>query len=324
MENNSFNEINEKLKEADNILMTLHKGPDGDSLGSCGAMKYYLEKLGKKVTLIGYDELSDYLTNFDFVNEIEFGKKLEDFDLTDFDVVLLLDTGAPSQAKTSEEVLEKGFIINIDHHGTNNYYGNMNYVDSSKCSTCSILLDFFEDQGIDIDELIASRLLIGIYSDSGGFTNRNALGALKDAVRVTEKGAKYVEIVNKLNTFSLRIKKYHAYLFDNFETKENIGWTYLPENKIKEFDLNLSEVRGGIKDLKTIKGLDIVFTLSEVEEGIKVSFRSVTGVDVSLFAKELGGGGHKPAASAYIKDVSLEKARDKVLEVIDKIGINRE
>ncbi len=323
-ENNSFGEIWNKLKTCKKVLITLHKGPDGDSLGCCGAMKYALEKLGKGITLIGYDEPSEDISNFDFVKEIEFGKKLEDFDLNEFDVILLLDSGTPSQSKTSEEILKKGFVINIDHHGTNSYYGDLNYVDPLKCSTCSVLLELFENQGINVDEEIASRLLIGVYSDSGGFTNRNALGALEDAKRLLEKGARYLEVVEKLNRNSLRMKRYNAYLTSNLETKGNIGWTYLPKEKVNEFDLNLSEVRQGIRELKNIKELDLVFTISEVEEGMKISFRSVTGVDVSLFAKELGGGGHKPAASAYIKDVSLEEAKDKVLEVINKIGINRE
>jgi bifunctional oligoribonuclease and PAP phosphatase NrnA len=319
VQNNFFNEINEKLKEADNILMTLHKGPDGDSLGSCGVMKYYLEKLGKKVKLIGYDKPSEDISDFDFVNEIEFGKKLEDFDLKNFDVVLLLDSGAPSQAKTSEDVLEKGFVINMDHHGTNPFYGNLNYVDSLKCSTCSVLLDFFEELGIEIDEEIASRLLIGVYSDSGGFVNRNALGALEDAQRLLKKGANYLEIVEKLNSISLRMKKYNAYLVNNLETRKNIGWTYLSEEKVREFGLNLSEVRQGIRELRNIRELDIVFTISEVEEGMKISFRSSGDIDVSLFANELGGGGHKGAASASLKDISMEEAKDKVLEVIDRV-----
>ncbi len=321
--NSSPQEIFEKLNNSQKILMTLHKGPDGDSLGSCGAMKYYLEKLGKKVTLIGYDELSEHISNFSFVEEIKFGKKLEDFDLNEFDVVLLLDSGSPFQIKTSGEFLKKGFIINIDHHETNDSYGNLNYVDSSKCSTCSVLLDLFEKLKIEIDEEIASRLLIGIYSDSGGFVNRNALGALRDAVKVVEKGANYLEIIEKLNSYSLKIKKYNAYLISNLEVKNNIGWAYLPQEKIKEFDLNLSEVRQGIGELRNIKELDIVFTISDVEEGMKISFRS-SNIDVSLFAKELGGGGHKLAASASLKDVTIEQAKEKVLEVIDKIGINRE
>ncbi len=325
VENNSFKEINEKLENSENILMTLHKGPDGDSLGSCGVMKKYLEDKGKNVKLIGYDEPSEDISDFDFIDEIEFGKKLEDFDLNEFDVVLLLDSGVPSQAKTKEEILEKGFVINIDHHRTNPYYGNLNYVDSSKCSTCSILLDFFEELGIEIDEEIASRLLIGVYSDSGGFVNRNALGALEDAKRLSEKGARYLEIVEKLNSVSLRMKRYNAYLINNLETKGNIGWTSLPENKVKEFDLNLSEVRQGIRELRNIKELEVVFTISEVEEGMKISFRTTRDdINVSVVAGELGGGGHKGAASATLKEVNMEEAKDKVLEVIDKIGINRE
>ena len=66
MENNSFEEIWDKLKEFKKAIITLHSGPDGDSLGSCTAMKYVLEKyLNYEVTLISYDKLSEALKHSD-------------------------------------------------------------------------------------------------------------------------------------------------------------------------------------------------------------------------------------------------------------------
>ena len=91
----------------------------------------------------------------------------------------------------------------------------------------------------------------------------------------------------------------------------------------KELNLNLAEVRLGSKEIGTLKGFDFVFILTEMEDMIKCSFRSIQGVDVSLFSKELGGGGHKAAAGVYIKGMSLEEAEKKVLSVIEKIGIHK-
>lgn len=328
MENNSFEEIYEKLAASRKILMTLHKGPDGDSIGSCAAMKTFLENQGKEVKLISPDNVSENYEDFYFVKEIEFGKNLEDFDLEDFDVVLVLDSGVPSQIKTTEEFLKTGFIINIDHHETNPLYGNLNYVESEKPSTASVLMEFFEnlekkeefENSQIIDEDIATKLIFGVYTDSRGFTARNALEAMKDSSKLIDKGARYLWLIENIKT-PLRIKKYFAYLLNNIEYKERIAWSVLPREKIDEFNLSLSEIRGGISELKELKEFDIVFTLSELEpdgKKIKVSFRSSgEGIDVSKFAQALGGGGHKGAASADLYDMGLEEAKDRVVGIIE-------
>ena len=92
MENNTFEEIWDKIKSSEKILMSLHSGPDGDSLGCCTAMRYVLEKLGKDVRLISHDELSEHFMNMEFAKEIEFGEDIIDIELKDYDVLLCLDT----------------------------------------------------------------------------------------------------------------------------------------------------------------------------------------------------------------------------------------
>ena len=68
--------------------------------------------------------------------------------------------------------------------------------------------------------------------------------------------------------------------------------------------------------LKEIEGIDILFTLTEMEDMIKGSFRSKGDIDISLFAKELGGGGHKNAAAFSFPRIPLKEAEKKVLDVI--------
>jgi len=69
--NNSFEEIFEKIKNSENILMSLHRGPDGDSLGSCSAMKYFLENsFGKKIKIISSDKIAEKFFEFSFLKDI--------------------------------------------------------------------------------------------------------------------------------------------------------------------------------------------------------------------------------------------------------------
>lgn len=329
--NNSFEEIFEKIKSSENILIPLHKGPDGDSLGCCVAMKYFLERdFKKKVKVISKDELSVQLKDFNFVKEIKFGKGLEDIELKKFDLILFLDHAELNYGLKDDLnldfPLEKN-SVNIDHHPTNSYFARLNYVDSSRSSACSVLLDFFKEMKVRFDKELSTRLLLGIYTDSGGFTHDKG-GALKDAVFLIDKGADYLEgIVNTIRyNVPLNLKKYYSFLVEKFEIvnfgENRVGVCSVSEKEAKKFRVNLAEVRSGIATLQEIEGVDFLFTLNEMDDLIKGSFRS-RDIDVSLFAKELGGGGHKLAAAFRLERMPMKKAEKKVFEAIKKVGVHK-
>jgi len=326
--NNSFKEIWNKIKESKKLLISLHKGPDGDSLGSCSALKYVLERdFGIIVKLISPDELDKILMKLSFTKEVEFGKNVFDINLSKFDILITLDSSSFEMLGNKEGKFPKDLtIINIDHHPTNSYYASLNYVDAKAASTCSILLNLFENMGVKFDKELTNRLLLGVCTDSSFFTVSNAVPALKDASRLIEKGADYFWILqNILFKQPLNLRKYFAYIIDHLRINKEKKFCYslIPYEKVKELDLNLAEVRLGPKEIGTLDGFDFAFILVEMENMIKGSFRSSQGVDVSLFAKELGGGGHKAAAGVYLERMSLREAEKKVLEAIEKIGIHK-
>jgi phosphoesterase RecJ-like protein len=330
MNKNLSNEVFKKIKSANKILIPLHEGPDGDSLGCCMAMKYFLERdFKKEVKVISKDKLSGGLACFEFVNEIEFGIGIRDINLEYFDVILFLDHGALSYKPGSSNIsFPTNSVINIDHHPTNSHFGNINYVDATRPSCCSILIDFFKEWKIKFDKELSTRLLIGVYTDSGEFCHDNG-DALRDAVFLLDKKADYLEkVVNviKYNT-PLGVKRYQALLINNFKVidfeKYKIGFSSTSRKEVDNLGINLSEVRSGPNYLQEIGGIDFLFTLAEVEGMIKGSFRSRKKIDVSLFAKELGGGGHKFAAAFTFKDLSLSQVEKKVFEAIKKVGVHK-
>jgi len=330
MRNNAIEEIWEKIKSVDKIAMTLHYAPDGDSLGSCTAMKYFLEKhLNKKVTLVSFDKLSENLMTFPFAKEVQFDKDISELNSDDFDLYLFLDSDIKNQSgkMTTKYVPPKDkLVINIDHHATNSFFGSLNYVDSSKPSACSVLIDMLTNLKIVIDKELATRLLLGVCTDSGFFTFSNGKDALKDANFLIEKNADYDLILREIqyNT-PLKLKKFFAIQFTKLKINKEKKFAYviIPWHDIKDLKLNKAEVRLGINDMQMISGFDFVFNLIELEDEIKGSFRSSKGVDISKFAEELGGGGHKAAAGFILKKMPLEEAEKKVLETIERVGIHK-
>ena len=226
MENNSFMEILEKLKKCKNIAMALHSAPDGDSLGCCAGMKYFLERdLKCKVKLVSYDFIAENLNKLDYASEVEFGEDIGDLNLVDYDCVLFLDCGSEKNilGKLRENFnLDKAkFVINIDHHESNSYYGNLNYVDVKAPSTCSVLVDFFQATDVKFDRELSRRLLLGVCTDSGFFEyDSEPEKALKDAVFLIDNGADYLADVLRpvLYNQPIRIVKYFGLLFNKLKS----------------------------------------------------------------------------------------------------------
>ena len=330
--NNSLEEIWKKLERSKNILIPLHPKPDGDSLGSSLAVKYILEKiLSVKTTVVSQDELSENLQEFAFSKEVEFGKKLDEINLEKFDTILFLDHG--TLRGHPEKIEKKEFpknttIINIDHHDTNDFYGNLNYVDSKRTSCCSILVDILSEKGIKADEESSRRLLLGILTDSGFFLNDNTPDSMKKAAFLIDTGKidYEKEFYSRIMGNSWKMKKFEGILIENMEMKnilgKNVVYTHISQEDIKKLDLNQAEIRLGISFLKDIKNTDIIITLSELGDQIKGSLRSV-GIDTTLYSKEFGGGGHKEASAFYMKKISLQEAMKKVLSTIERVGINK-
>ncbi len=326
----SFQELWNIVSSAKKVLISLHLGPDGDSIGSCQALKYVLERECKaEVTLISKDPLDAVLGASAFASSIVFGKSIAEIDLKQYDLIILPDSGVLKQFAPADFLLPADVpCVVIDHHASNKGFGTFFYLDTSKISTCSLLLTFFREVGVLIDASLATHLLLGVCTDSGFFAYDSG-DSIKDAAFLIERGAAYRERISDPLRFStpLRIKKYYARATEHFKTVVQngltIGYSSISQNDIKDLGLSLAEARGAVNYLQEIEGVDILFTLTELEDKIKGSFRSRRTIDISKYAEALGGGGHKTAAAFILPKIPLEEAERRVLDAIARVGVHR-
>ena len=324
--NNKFKDIWKELKKSRKVLLTLHGRPDGDSFGSCTAMKYVLEKRGINVRLISKDRLSENLESFSFSKEVEFGIDIEKLDLTEFDHILFLDFGALNEfSEEFREKLKERRVMDLDHHATNSYYGNLNYVNPNVPSCCSILFEFFEKIKFKFDRELSLRLLVGICTDTAFFIHGNSIDSLKKAIILLERGKidYKKDLVTVISSNPWKLKKLHGLLLTNMERKEiegkNVAYSWATKKEYGRLGLNVSDIRLGIVCMQDIKDLDLIFTLTELEGEIKGSFRS-KGFDTTIYSTVFGGGGHKEASAFSLKTTNMKKAIEDVLKVIKEKG----
>lgn len=319
----NINNIIDYINGSNDFVVTSHVSPDGDNIGSTLAMYYSLKKLGKKVSYVLDDTLP---LNLKFLtNNIDILKSHE-FNMKDYSLISL-DCGDRSRICVSEEIKENAKqIICIDHHASNNSYGNLNYIDIDASSTCelvyNLLVRFSEVNKIDlIDEKVATCLYTGLVTDTGNFSYSNAHpSSFEMAKNLLLKNANKETIIQ--NVFQSNPYNYYKLLGEALNTldivNEKVACISITKEMLKRNVISFNDVDGITPYTRDIAGVEVGILLKEKKENeVKVSLRAKSYVNVSEIAKTFGGGGHVMAAGCTIYD-SVENAKKKVLEEVLK------
>src|SRR5699024_1296652 len=130
----TIEKISKVIEKSENIYLSSHINPDGDSIGSLMALELALEQLNKNVYFINTDNIP---RNLGFLPYIE---KLQDYNDVDADILFILDCGNRDRIGEYEKYIDKAkHVVNIDHHLDNNNFGDVNLVDANRSSTGEII-----------------------------------------------------------------------------------------------------------------------------------------------------------------------------------------
>lgn len=313
-----------EIKKAKKILLNCHRSPDPDSVGSALSLYMVLKDMGKEVKVICPDDISDnckFLPNSEVVEKVNFYQ----FKFSEYDLFILLDSGSWEMASGSREIpTPKIPMIVIDHHMTNEGYGNQNYVDGKKSSAAEMLYLIFEDWKVKINKDIAQLILTGIIADTGVFEYPGVTPRTLDIAKsLMERGGdKDLAVLNIYRSISFNKIKFWGEILRRMEIDEEYKfiWAAIPYSLYEEFDKPAS-AKDSASSLfaPVVETTDFGMVMVEEEEKmLSISFRSRTGYDVSKLAKKLGGGGHITAAGARVRGLSFDEAVIKVLETVRK------
>jgi phosphoesterase RecJ-like protein len=300
-----------EIKKAKSILLHCHPLPDPDSIGSALAMKFALEQLGKKATVIKGDSgVPNAFTHFPGIDQIV-SKTFAEVDFGGFDLFISLDSGSEnmiSQENPPTMPLPLKTIV-IDHHSTNEAYGDINLVDTSSPAVAFILFQLFKLWDVPITPAMATDLFMGIYTDTGGFkyppTDYRVLSAASELARIAPD---FTDTIFKMENNQSKASIYfQALALSSVETflGGNIAIATVSNRDLVERDIPDECIRGiSISNiLKSVVGWNVGVSLIEHKPGeVKVSCRTRDRekFDVSKLAAALGGGGHRAAAAAVL------------------------
>jgi phosphoesterase RecJ-like protein len=323
--------ILDAITKAHNILLHCHPSPDPDSIGSSLAMKGVLENMGKKVTLIAGDStIKEAFSLFPGVETIV-PMSFSQVNISNFDLFIIQDSASLDRisALVPPVFPPSLMTVNIDHHRTNPEFGTINLVEASYPATAAILYDLFTCWNIALTPPIATNLLIGIYTDTGGFKHPGTtVETFAIAAELIKLAPDFWKIMAKMDTSGSRDQIiYQGMALNSIETYCNdhvvIAAVSYDMLAAKKLDVDKISVNSISTLMKSVQGWRIAVSMVEKEPGkIKMSFRSQDGekYDVAMIAASFGGGGHKAAAGATLTG-TLAEAKKIVVDAISSVMV---
>jgi len=315
-----MNDILSKIKNSSKICITCHTSPDGDAAGSVLALAIGLKHLGKEVCVLSIDAIS---TSYKFLSHSELMNGSISEAPEDSDCVIVLDCGNFQRVNADLKLEHKNYtLINIDHHISNDMYGDLNFVDTNAAAVGEIVYQMLEILGVKIDKDIAECLYTSILTDTGSFRFSNTTSVTHTiAVDLINCGVDVDEMYRIIyeNKSYERIKLYGA-LIGSMKLVHNNKICVMKLTKDMVNNLNLSrnlDASDALPFGMQIDTVEVVLLINEIDNGVKASLRSKNKIDVRKIAEVFGGGGHAKASGLSL-DKSIDEAERLIVKTIEK------
>lgn len=329
MQKTDITKTNKLLQSSKNVVITCHKGPDGDAIGSCLALYLYLKMHHKNVSVIVPDDFPYFLKWLPKSKDILcYDTKKENSDklINDADLIFSLDYNSLSRTGDMATILkssEAKFIM-IDHHQQPDEYAEVTYSDTTICSTCQMVYHFIEALGDLqlIDESIANCIYTGIMTDTGSFRFRSTTSTthrvIANLIDIGIDNAKIHQNVYDSNSYN-RLQLLGKSL-TNLKVMPELNTAYisLSAAELEEHNAQKGDTEGVVNYALSLQGIKLAAIFKEdLNSGlVKISFRSKGDFSVNEFARtHFNGGGHTNAAGAA-SNLPLNDTLDKFISIL--------
>jgi phosphoesterase RecJ-like protein len=311
--------IARELRDNERFLLTTHVNPDGDAIGSLGALALVLEDLGKKVVAYCQDVIPGFLRFLPYSDRIV--REIPGLDR--FDVAVVLDCGELDRIGNAAEVLrhvEK--IIHIDHHSSSDDFGQLNLVRPECSSTAEILYEIFQAIPASLSPEAAENIYTAILTDTGSFRFANTTArALDIAAEMVALGVAPDKIASEVyDSMSPERLRLLALSLNTLALRANgrLATMQVSRRMLEETKTTVMDTDGFVNYPRGINTAEMAIFFREIDSGkVNVSLRSRGRLNVAEFARKYDGGGHHNAA-AFRAEGPLTEVVEKVLAAAEE------
>ncbi|MDP7035069.1 MAG: bifunctional oligoribonuclease/PAP phosphatase NrnA [Planctomycetota bacterium] len=313
-----WNEFSEK----EHFLLSTHLLPDADAVSSELALAALLRWSGKRCQIINESSLPEVIR---FLPGIEKIQTYEGQSLDHFDFLVALDCGGRYRMGDFVGSVSYERLVNIDHHISNDRFGDLNWVEPGACSTAEMILELVDLVGMPIDSDLATCLYTGILTDTVNFCSSSTTPRTHEiAARLVGLGARPEAVSRELyRSWSLGKFNLQAMVIETLHISDGgrIAWARLTQEMCERSGVGSTDALDLVTLPISIDGVEVGVLFRELDGGLatKVSFRGEGTVDMSRLAIDFGGGGH-PAASGCTLQMGVEQAVETVVpHVIERV-----
>lgn len=287
-----FQDILEQIKTYQTIIIHRHQNPDPDAIGSqMGLKELILANFPeKRVLATGFDEPSlAWIAQMDHVVE------------SDYQDALVIVTDTANRPRIDNPKYDTGkFLIKIDHHPNDDFYGDIVLVDTTASSASEIIADMAFSLKLKLSNLAAQHLYTGIVGDTGRFLYPAATAkTFAIAAKLREYNFDFAAISRQMDSFPYKIAKLQGYVFDHLEVDDHgVARVLLSQETLKAFEVSEAESSAIVSTPGKIDTVSVWAIFVEHEDGsYRVRMRSKDKV-INQIAKAHEGGGHPLASGA--------------------------
>lgn len=319
--------LREFIVTRDKVIVMGHKIADPDSFGACMGIYRAAVSLEKKAHIVINEVTGSVRPLYDEILESPayeddiFITSEQALDYVDDNaMVIVVDTNKPQMTECPELLKRSKMIAVLDHHRqSSNIIENavLSYVEPYSSSTCEMIAEVLQYMVDDIKfpALEAECMYAGIMIDTRNFMNRTGVRTFEAAAFLRRCGA---DITRVRKMFRDDMASYQA----KAEAVRNAE-VYSKEYAIavcpSDIDSPTVLAAQAANELLDISGIKASFVLTEYENKIYMSARSIDEVNVQIIAEKLGGGGHINSAGAQFDHTNMHEAVSALKETIDKM-----
>ena len=317
------NALSELIQNADRVLVMGHKFGDLDCVGASVGMAYAIRSIGKQADVVVDRDKTLANILIDMVTKEGCGNLFVDpsealFSVTEDTLLIVCDTHTQNLVESQEIYNRCKTVVVIDHHRKMvNHIDNavIFYHEPYASSASEMVTELIQYMGENcrINAVVAQALLSGIMLDTRNFV-------LRTGVRTFEAAA----YLRRIGADTITVRKLFSNTLDSYQRRSRIvsGAQIYKKCAVAESDFSSEDMRivapQAADELLSIDGVDGSFVLYENNGEICISARSMGAINVQIIMEMLGGGGHHTMAAAQLKGTEMEKAKQLLLEAIDK------
>lgn len=299
----------EAIRGASEVALACHVGPDGDALGSMLAMHQLCRAAGKP-SIASWPEPFVVAPHYTFLPGLDLATKPVDFPSAP-EVMITFDCGSMGRlGGLQDSATAAGQLIVVDHHASNDRYGTINVIDPGAAATAVLVRELARALGWPLNRDAALCLYTGLVTDTGRFQYSNTT-------------ADTFALAAELAAFDLPIAAITRQLFEEhrfaylqlvaeclgraqLDTEAGFIATWVTQQDLERHGVTIEEAEGLIDLVRRAAEAEVSCVLKESPEGVRVSLRSISKVDVAAIAQRFGGGGHK-YASGFVAEGTIEE-----------------